>query len=345
MHWLSASVGRRIAPPFPDPETTWRLRRLIRGFEPDLVHSYGWMTYSCWLAMIGIPTKLIISARDYGMICPLRTLLRDGEICSGPAPGKCLRCSSSEYGVPKGVMSTAGVLGLRQPLARRSAAVHSVSRYTGTRMDEDFLAPAHSSARHAVIHCFAGEEDYELVENDALARLPDVPFILFVGALRVAKGIDVLVAAYASLDDPPPLVLLGSRAPDTPRRFPPGVHVLPATNHATVMAYWDRALFGVLPSRQAEPFGNVVHEAMSRGKAVVGTYPGGHQDMIDSGHNGLLVPAGDATALSAAMKHLLENPDECSRLGIAAREGAARFSSERLAPMYEDLYRAVLAGP
>src|SRR5271168_1649794 len=54
MHRLSADRERRIPPPFPDPETSVRLRRLIRNFKPDLVHSYGWMTYSCWLSLLGL---------------------------------------------------------------------------------------------------------------------------------------------------------------------------------------------------------------------------------------------------------------------------------------------------
>jgi glycosyltransferase involved in cell wall biosynthesis len=343
MHWLSASVGRRIPPPFPDPETTLRLRRLIRRFKPDIVHSYGWMTFSCRLALIGLDTPLVVSARDYSLICAVRTLLRENEICSGPAFGKCLACSSSEYGVVKGAMATTGILSMRRSVARRSSAVHSVSRYTDERMVRDFIRPAGAESVHRVIPCFADEDRDEQVDDASLARLPDGPFILYVGALRICKGIDVLVEAHGRLADAPPLVLLGSRAPDTPSSFPAGVHVLPATNHATVMASWERALFAVAPSRLPEPFGNVVHEAMSRGKAVIGTRPGGHEDMIDSGRTGLLVPSGDVSALTSAIDYLLKNPGERDRLGEAARQESSRFSSELVTPAFEDLYRAALA--
>ncbi|HEY4895820.1 MAG TPA: glycosyltransferase family 4 protein [Solirubrobacteraceae bacterium] len=343
MHWLSASVERRIPPPFPDPETTLRLRRLIRRFEPDIVHSYGWMTFSCRLALIGLDVPLVVSARDYSLICPVRTLLRQNEICSGPAFGKCLACSSSEYGIAKGAMATTGILSIKRSLARRCSAVHSVSRYADERMVRDFLRPAESGAAHQVIPCFADDDREEQVDEESLSRLPAGPFILYVGALRLCKGIDILVEAHGRLPDVPPLVLLGSRAPDTPSFFPPGVHVLPATNHATVMASWERALFAVAPSRLPEPFGNVVHEAMSCGKAVIGTRPGGHEDMIDSGRTGLLVPAGDVSALTAAIDYLLKNPGERDRLGEAARKESSRFSSELVTPAFEDLYRAALS--
>jgi glycosyltransferase involved in cell wall biosynthesis len=345
MHWLSASLDRRIPPPFPDPETTWRLRRLIRSFKPDVVHSYGWMTYSCWLAMAGLGARLVVSARDYGLICPVRTLLRRNEICSGPAPGKCLTCSSSEYGIAKGMLATTGILSIRRSLARHCTAVHSVSRYADERMVHDFIQPAGSAALHQVIPCFAADDHDERIDEEAMSRLPAGPFVLYVGALRLCKGIDILVDAHGRLPDAPPLVLLGSRAPDTPACFPRRVRVVPPTNHATVMASWDRALFAVAPSRWPEPFGNVVHEAMSCGKAVIGTYPGGHEDMIDPGRNGMLVPAGDTAALTSAMQYLLANPAERDRLGKAARQASARFTSELVAPAFEELYSAALARP
>ena len=295
--------------------------------------------------MIGRGPPLVVSARDYGLICSMRTLLRKGQICSGPAAGKCLACATSEYGIAKGMLAVAGTLSLKRPLARRCSAVHSVSRYMDERMVHHFMRAQQSSLAatpHDVIPGFADDEHDGEIDRRVLSLLPASPYILYVGALRLCKGIDILVDAHARLRDPPPLVLLGPRAPDTPAAFPRGVHVLPATNHATVMMSWDRALFAVAPSRLPEPFGNVVHEAMSRGKAVIGTRPGGHEDMIDSGRSGLLVPAGDATALTSAMDYLLANPDECRRLGKAARMDAARFSSDRVAPAFEALYRAAL---
>ena len=94
------------------------------------------------------------------------------------------------------------------------------------------------------------------------------------------------------------MVLAGPLAPDTPESFPDGVTVLTSVPHPTVMAMWDRALFGVFPTKWPEALGNVVHEAMSRGRAVIGTRPGGHEDMIEDGETGLLVEAGNVEALA-----------------------------------------------
>ena len=48
---------------------------------------------------------------------------------------------------------------------------------------------------------------------------------------------------------------------------------------------------------------------------MIGTRPGGHEDMIEDGENGLLVPAGDSEALAVAMSRLIEDAALRERLG------------------------------
>ncbi|HEY3522906.1 MAG TPA: glycosyltransferase, partial [Candidatus Limnocylindrales bacterium] len=72
--------------------------------------------------------------------------------------------------------------------------------------------------------------------------------------------------------------------------------------------------------RWPEPLGLVVHEGMSRGRAVIGTRPGGHADLIVDGESGLLVPSGDAVALAAAIARLLADPALRARLGTSGRQ-------------------------
>ena len=113
--------------------------------------------------------------------------------------------------------------------------------------------------------------------------------------------------------------------------------------HATVMAIWERALFGVLPSKAPEALGNVVHEAMSKGKAMIGTQPGGQEDMIEDGVTGLLVPGGDAEALAAAMRRLIADADLRGEIETRALERSRAFTSEVVMPQIERLYAETIA--
>jgi len=63
---------------------------------------------------------------------------------------------------------------------------------------------------------------------------------------------------------------------------------------------------------------SVVVDAMALGKAVVVTDVGGTRDYVIDGVTGRLVPPGDAAALAAALRALLDEPDERTRLGAAA---------------------------
>ena len=320
---------RYTPPPVPDPGLVRGLREAIGEFAPDVIHAYGWMALSTVVANRVAEVPVVLAARDYGNVCARRTLLFEGrEPCSGPGWRKCLGCAGQEYGIAKGAVGTTAVLGGRRILRDGIAGLHSVSRYVEEVMDTGLLgdrevariiAPDWRSPS-------GGEPDRE-----ALAKLPAEPFILYVGALRRVKGIAELLGAHAALDDAPPLVLIGTEAPDTPP-IPESVTVLRGVTPETVLAAWDRALFGVAPSIWAEPLGNVVHEAMSRGRPVIGSATGGHADMIDPGVDGLLVDTSDAEQLRDALELLSGDDALRGRLGAAARESAERFTEPAVAP-------------
>lgn len=337
-------------PPFPDPVTTFSLRRLIGRFKPDLVHSYGWMSYAAAAALLGKDgPPLLITARDYGYSCAKRTMMRNGVVCSGPSLGKCIVCAGRHYGQPKGLIASVGVLFGRALLRRKTMGVHSVSTYVREIVRRDFLGELSSNTSGHVIHDVIGsvpttEDLTQERKADPVPDLPNEPFMVFVGAFRKIKGINELMSAYGMLENPPLLVLIGTMEPDSPLQFPPGVRVLLDVPHDGVMAAAasENCLFGVMPSIFPEPFGTVVCEVMSHGKPVIGTTPGGHTDMIVDGESGLLVPAGDVNALAEAMQLLISNPDVRQRLGEAARERARQFTAEVSIPRLELLYEQML---
>ena len=334
---FSSDPVRYTPPPFPDPELGWRLRRLRRSFGPHVVHSYGWLTYSCLLALWGTDTPLVLAAREYANLCAVRTLVRQGReagsSCSGPAWGKCLECSGSFYGQPKGIVATVSILAQRGALRRRVDALHAVSRFCEQMVNRYLMVG--KVVPTAVLPDFR-EDHLELPPDHAiLARLPTTPFILFVGSFRRIKGDELLIQAYRRLDNPPPLVMVGARSAEPLPDFPSGVVPLIDVPHGTLMAIWERARFGVCPSVVSEALGNTVHEGMSRGKAVIGTRPSGHEDIIRHGHDGLLVPSGDLDALTDAIAGLLADPHLCESMGAAARISARRFDEAVVMPRIE----------
>jgi glycosyltransferase involved in cell wall biosynthesis len=136
-----------------------------------------------------------------------------------------------------------------------------------------------------------------------------------VSRVRHEKGIDVLLDAMPGerllvVGDGPDRAALERRAP---------ANVVWAGQQP-----WERAIalmkgmdIVVVPSR-FEGFGLAAAEAMAAGKAVVASDVDGLREVV--GDAGVLVPAGDAVALGAALRRLLADPAERAALGRKARE-------------------------
>jgi glycosyltransferase involved in cell wall biosynthesis len=345
-----AFSGRRhFHPPAPDPLITLGLVRLIRRFRPDVVHATGWIAYSTRVATKLMRRPLVVSARDFGYACPIRILVWRGETCSGPGFEKCLRHSAERYGPPKALFATSGVLGLRRWLIAGTAGLHVNSRFVAEIVRRDLVSG--DEIRIALIPDMIrpastpddgpvrlGQESVEQV----LERLPSEPFILFVGALQSHKGIEPLLSAYRSLKAPPPLVVVGTSWPESPKEWPDGVTVLTDIPNPVVHRIWERSLFGVAPSLWPETFGGTVTEAMQHGRPIVASSLGGPLDTVEHGRTGFLVPPGDVEALTGAMQALVDDPALRERMGTLAREEMQRrFAADIVVPQFEAFYARI----
>ena len=345
---LVRDTRQRHQGPVADPVTILDLRRAIAASRPELINAHGWLAFSLAAALVGKRIPLLLSVRDYGYFCATRTLLRKGAPCDGPGPLRCVSCAGEYYGVPKGWVAALGVGLCRPLLARKATGVHSVSAYvrdvTARHMYRERGGEPRRPRHEVTIPSFQGvaQEDPAVSVAPYVSRLPDEPFIMFVGAFRKVKGLEVLFDAYRRLVSPPPLVLMGTFGRDSPESFPPDAVVLTDVPHSAVLAGWERAMFGVMPSLWPEPYGSVVAEAMSRGRPVIGTTLGGHADMIDE-TTGILVPQGDAGALARAMQELIDDPQRRAAMGRAALERARTFTAEAVLPRFEQAYRDVVA--
>jgi len=153
-----------------------------------------------------------------------------------------------------------------------------------------------------------------------LAPLPEVPAVLFVGALERIKGFDTLAAAWPIVAARVPgarLRIVGRGAlAATARALDVDLHEQVAAEE--VAAKLDDSWLLALPSR-SEGLPRVAIEAACRGRAVVGGRRGGVVDVVREGETGALVDPDDQQALADELVRILSDRVEAERLGAAAR--------------------------
>lgn len=342
--WLFKDTARQSAPPFPDPNVARALRRLLKSRKFDVVHAHNWMVHS-YIPVRERSIPLVLTLHDFSYICAKKVLLYQGAECRGPAVGKCIRCVSDHYGVVKGPPTLMGLWAMHPAIRKNVDCFISVSAAVEERNGVGRLAPS------VVIPNFV-PDDFATSSASSSAvssRLPEGPFILFVGSLSRIKGVDLLVSAHAQLppDIRPRLVLMGytgTEVLEVVRNPPPGVTVITDEPRAAVAEACNRSLFVVVPSICAEAFGLVVVEAMSLGRPVIASAVGGLPEVIADGETGLLVRAGSVSSLVAAMARLLNHPSERDAMGSRARDHSRQFTEANVVPRIERLYATVVAG-
>ena len=178
----------------------------------------------------------------------------------------------------------------------------------------------------------------------------DTKRIVSVGRLAAQKGHDVLLRAFAEVAREHPewtLTIVG----EGPQRqallrlaaelgIAERVHFTgEVPEPGEMLATSD---FFVMASRY-EGFPNALLEAMACGLPVISTTSVGAQEIVTDGHDGLLTPIEDETALAQAMRRLIEDPQLRARLG---RNGAAvseRYSLDGIMQRWDAALDAAVA--
>lgn len=206
-----------------------------------------------------------------------------------------------------------------------------------------------------LVHRYGVEHDD--ADEIAAPAAGEPPYLLFAGRFVEKKGIPTLIEAMRRLagegravrlvlvgDGPSAGALKQAAAGLTSVSF---AGWLP---NAELRRRMRGALAVCVPSVEAaggdaEGLPNVVLEAMASGAPVIATHHAGIGEAVIDGRTGLLVPPGDAAALTAALRRLLDDPDMARAMGAEARQVAldnfdALTQSRRLEQIFCDVIEA-----
>lgn len=153
--------------------------------------------------------------------------------------------------------------------------------------------------------------------------------VTFVGRLLWAKGIQEIIDAariLKNLDKLPKIVLVGepdignpqSASPQDMERWEKEGLVEFWGRRSDISAIYQQSTVAILPSwREGLP--KSLLEAAACGLPLIATDVPGCRELVQNGHNGILVPLKDPEALAMAIASLCNTPDEAQRLGTNAR--------------------------
>lgn len=178
------------------------------------------------------------------------------------------------------------------------------------------------------------------------------PLILYAGRLVTFKGLDYLLEAMAMLPGAR-LVLAGDgphRASLAERAQRLGIagrtHFIGNRPHTELPQLHAIADLFVMPSTDHETFCLAACEAMSCERPVVAARTGGLIEVVRDGETGLIVPPGDAAALAAGMRTLLNDAALRMRMGRAGREWThAMFTWDKVITRMLACYERALGTP
>ena len=183
----------------------------------------------------------------------------------------------------------------------------------------------------------------------------DPPRVLYAGQLYPWKGVDLLVAAMGSVPGVRLVILGGIEGePDTARvralvessglaartELPglvPQARVADELRRAAVVAV--PFLRAGMTERHTSPL--KLFEAMAAGRPIVASDLPSSREVLRDGDNALLVPPGDALALSAALRRVLSDRDLARRLARSAWDEAPRYSWDARARALHALFEEV----
>lgn len=303
------------------PSDLFRVRRLIRRLQPDVINPHGNRDgKAALLAAAGLHVSCVIRSRHVSI--PVRNT----------------RYNRLLYG-------------------RLCHRVFTTSRKSAAQLVRDLGIPAervHFVPSGIVPPAVLPDRNETRRALAAAWGLPETGrWIGFVGRLSAEKGISLLITALARLAAEMSdlrLVLVGRGGEAESLRVQ--ARAAGVADRVILTGFqedpwpWHRALdVEVLPSLCGEGVPQSVLEAMHAGCPVIGSWDGGIPDIVRHGETGLLFPVGDAEELTQALRSALADPAAAAQRAETARGMVAdRHTIHAMGRQILDIYQQVRNG-
>ena len=319
--------------------TVVEVDRLLESFRPHLIHAHNTFPLIS-PSLYGVANRsdipVVQTLHNFRLLCPQAMLMRNGRYCDdcvGRWPWRavlhrCYRGSLAQSAVSAGMVSSHRMLGTWRHRIRRYIVLNQMCR-------EIFIRGGLPAEKLSIKPNFvaAGGAPGEHARRGGL----------FIGRLAPEKGLLTLAQAIRQK----PLIRIavcGSGPLQATIEQSEGLDYIGFEQGEALRARISNAEFLVMPSTGIESFGLAAIEAFACGTPVIASRHGGLREIVEHGHNGLLVTPGNADELANAIAYAVSNPMQMRRMGLEAYQTyLARYTPERNYTTLLAIYHQALA--
>ena len=214
------------------------------------------------------------------------------------------------------------------PLVYRGRPFEAVSESTA----EDLVARGIPRKSIRVIHNGMDTEFF----TPAPAARSSAPSFAYVGRLKRYKGVDLILQAFMTLNDPTASLSIAG-AGDYREHLEELASALGIADRVRFLGFISaeekrdllRKSWASVFASPKEGWGLTNLETQACGTPVIASDSPGLRESIVPDKTGFLVPHDNTVALAAAMRRLIDNPQLVETMGSAGRRFAERFTWER----------------
>ncbi|MGC8856754.1 MAG: glycosyltransferase family 4 protein [Anaerolineae bacterium] len=317
------------------------MRRLIRDFQPDVVHfhnTFFMISPSAYYACHEAHVAVIQTLHNYRLSCPSAIFYRDGAICEEclgkffPWPSiryRCYRASRPQTAIVATMLAFHRAIRTWQSKVNVYIALTEFSR-------SKFIQAGLPAERIVVKPNFVTDP------AEGGGRKSAGEYVLYAGRLSAEKGISTLLRAWKILGAIPLMIAgdgpLRGRVEEFAQKNTT-VRCLGHQEHRDVQRLIRSARFVIVPSVCYENFPMIVVEAFSNGVPVMATRLGAMQELIRDGETGVLFAPGNPVDMASKVEWLWSRPMESARMGQNARaEYEQKYTPARNLTLLLDIY-------
>jgi glycosyltransferase involved in cell wall biosynthesis len=269
-----------------NPVMIARFDSVVREIQPDIVHTnniHGFST-GIWKSLTRRKIPIIHTLRDYALLCSRGNLYKNNQRCSS----RCIECKSLCHVKCVDTNQVESIVGI----SRHILDSHIKHGFFKNRKFQNVIH--NSVSAHAASQIRVAKSD----SNEIVFG--------YIGRLVAEKGIVDLVEAFESVARRYKHVRLiiagtGSEAMNARLRALAGSRVQ-FEGHVSPEKFYDSVDIVVVPSLWDEPFGRTVAEAISAGRAVIGSNRGGISELLRGRKNCHIYDPDERDALSRALE-------------------------------------------